>query len=117
MGVLAVQIPPFRLDIGAHGAAHIGAFVMGQAALGHGAVDHVRGAFHQAALIGVLNAQDEGAVVVAGDEPGIQSGAQIAHVHVAGGRGGETGADRSLRNPRFHLFKKRLVECHENVPP
>ena len=90
---------------------------MGQAALGHGAVDHIRCTFHQAALVGVLNAEDEGAVVVAGDEPGIQSGAQIAHMHVAGGRGGETGADRSLRNPRFHLVKKRLVECHENVPP
>ena len=44
---------------------------------------------HQAALIGVLDAEDERAVVAAGDQPGIERRAQIADVHIARGAGRE----------------------------
>ncbi len=90
-GILAVGVPALGLDVGRHGAAHIGALVVGQAALGHGTVDDVHRTLHQTALVGVLDAEDKRAAVRAGDEPGIQRGAQIADVHVAGGRGGKAG--------------------------
>ena len=69
--VLAVGVPPLRLDIGGHGPAHIGALVMGEAALSHGAVDHVGRTLHQSALVGILNAQDKGAIPAPGDQPGV----------------------------------------------
>ena len=108
-GVPAVGVPALRLDVGGHRAAHVGALVMGQAALSHGAVDHVRGPLHQAALVRVLNAQDEGTAAVAGDEPGIQGGAQVAHVHVACGGGGEAGADSAPGNLGLHGLKIGVV--------
>ena len=40
-----------------------------------------------AALIGILNAQDEGAAVVLGGKEGIQRRAQVAHVHITRGAG------------------------------
>ena len=70
-GILTVGVPALRLDIGGHGAAHVRALVVGQAALRHGAVDDVDGALHQAALVGVFDAQDEVAAAAAGDEPGV----------------------------------------------
>ena len=57
--VFAEEILPLGLDIGADGAADIGAFVVVQAALGHGVVDDVDRALDQAALVGILNAQDK----------------------------------------------------------
>ena len=113
--VFAVKAAALGLDVGAHGAAHIGAFVVGEAALGHGLVDHVHSAFHQAALVGILNAEDESAAGVAGNEPGVQRGAQIAHVHIAGGRGSETGADLPLGDAIFHFFKELHIQCHERT--
>ena len=115
LGIGQIQVPALGLDIGTHGAAHIGAFIVGQAALGHGAVDDVGSALHQAALVGILNAEDERAVRVPGDEPGIQGGAQVAHMHIAGGGGGKPGADLPLGDAGFHLFKKFHIECHEST--
>ena len=86
---------------------------MGETALGHGLVDHVHSAFHQTALVGILNAENERAAGVAGDEPGVQSGAQIAHVHIAGGGGSKTGADLSLGDPGFHFFEEIHIKGHE----
>ena len=111
-GILTVGVPALGLDIRGHGAAHIGAFVVGKAALRHGAVDHIGGALHQTALIGVLDAQDERAAVAAGDEPGVQRRAQIAHMHIAGGGGGETGADTAAGDAGFHLVKIRHIHAH-----
>ena len=111
--VLAVEPLALGLDVGTCGAAHIGTFVVGQAALSHGLVDDVHGALHQAALVGVLNAQNEGALIVPGNEPGVEGSAQVAHVHIARGAGGEAGAHLSLGDPGFHLFKK----IHVVVPP
>ena len=65
-GVLSIGVPALGLDIGGHGAAHVGALVVVQAALGQGAVDDLGGTLHLPALVGVLDAQDEGAPGVAG---------------------------------------------------
>ena len=88
---------------------------MVQTALCHGAVDDVRGTFHQAALIGVLDAENESAVVVPGDEPGIQGSAEIAHVHIASGRGSEPGPNPALGDTGFHLLNKCVINRHEST--
>ena len=105
LGILSIERPALRLDIGAHRAAQIGTLVPGEAALAQGGVDDVGGPLHQPPLVGVLDAQDEFAAGMAGDEPGIQGGAQIAHMHVAGGGGGEPGTDLSGRDAALHLLK------------
>ena len=88
---------------------------MVQAALRHGAVDDVRGTLHQTALVGILNAEDERAVVVPGDEPGIQGSAEIAHVHIASGRGSEPGPNPTLGDTGFHLLNKCVINRHEST--
>ena len=117
LGIAAVGVPALGLDIGGHGAPHVGALVVGEAALRHGAVDHVGSSLHQAALVGVLDAQDEGAPGVAGDEPGVEGGAEIAHVHVAGGGGGEAGADLAVGDLRLHFREICHIKSHLRYPP
>ena len=109
-GILAIGVPALRLDIGGHGTAHVGALVVVQAALGQGAVDHVGGTLHQPALVGVLDAQDKGPPGVPGDEPGVQGGAQVAHVHISRGRGGKAGAHLPLGDLGLHLLKILLIQ-------
>ena len=112
LGVLAVGVPALGLDIGSHGAADIGALVPGQAALPEGLVDHLGGALHQALLVGVLDAEDKGAALMAGDEPGVECGAQIADVHIAGGGGGEAGTDLALGDAGLHVVKPFHIHGH-----
>ena len=88
------------------------ALVVVQAALGQGAVNHLGGPFHLPGLIGVLDTEDEGALVVPGNEPGIQGGAQIAHVHIPRGGRGKPGADLPLGDLGLHLLKILHVQCH-----
>ena len=113
LGVGQIQIPPLRLDVGAGGAAHVGAFVVIQTAFLHGAVDDVGSALYQTALIRVLNAEDKGAAGMAGDEPCVQGGTQVTHVHIAGGGGGKPGADLPVGDAGFHILKKLLIQSHE----
>ena len=89
-----------------HGAAHVGAFVVRQAAFCHRLIDHVDRAVDQTALIGVFDAENELAAEVAGDEPGIECRSQVADMHIARGTGRKTGTCFTLRDARFHLFKK-----------
>ena len=110
--IAGIGVPPLRLDIGSHRAADVGTLVVGEAALGHGAVDDIRGALHLAGLVGILDAEDEGAVIVPGDEPGIEGGAQVANVHVAGGGGSEPGADLALGDACFHLLEVAGIDVH-----
>ena len=104
--ILAEEVAPLRLDIGTHGAAHIRTFIVRQAAFCHGLVDHVDRAVDQTALIGVFDAENELTAKVAGDEPGIECRSQVADMHIARGTGRKAGAGLSLRDARFHLFKK-----------
>ena len=113
-GILAVGVPALGLDIGRHGAAHIGALVVGKAALSHGAVDHIGSTLHQTALVGVLDAEDERAAVAAGNEPCVQRRAQVADVHIAGGGGGKAGAYLPAGDAGFHLVKIRHIHTHRD---
>src|SRR5690606_22489945 len=49
--------------------------------------------WHEARLVRVLDAQDEGATVLAGEQEVVQRRAHTAHVQRAGGAGGETDFD------------------------
>ena len=93
LGVLLEHAHALALHVGADGTAHVGALVPGQAGSLERAVDDVGSALDQAALVGVLNAQDEGTAVMAGLQIGVQCGAQVADVHIARGRRRKTGAD------------------------
>ena len=115
-GVFAVGIPTLGLDIGSHGAADIGALVMVQVALGHGAVDDVGGSLHQPPLVGILDTEDKRAAMTAGNEPGIQGGTQIADVHITGRGGRKAGADLARGDLGFHLGKISGVR-HRGGPP
>ena len=115
--IAAIGVPALGLDVGGHGTAYVGAFVVGKAALRHGAVDHISSAFHQTPLIGILNAQNKGAAGIAGDKPGVQGSAEIAHVHIAGGGGGKAGADLSVGDLCLHLREICHIKSHTIYPP
>ena len=93
LGVLFEHPHPLGLDVGADRAADVGAFVPDQAGLAERVVDDFNRAFDVAVLVGILDAQDEGAVVFFRDQVGVKRSAQVADVHVAGGAGGKPGAD------------------------
>ena len=78
------------LDIGTAGTADIGAFVPVQAAGTEGIVDDLGRAFNKAFLVGILDAQDEAAVVLLRVEVGVEGGADTAEVHEAGGAWSES---------------------------
>ena len=111
LGILAVEGAPLGLHIGANGAAHIRTLVVLQVALGHGLVDHVHRAFHEASLVGVLDAQQELAIAVPGDQVGVERRAQVAHMHIPRGRGGKTGAHLVFGDAGLHFVKP----CHVHI--
>ena len=113
--VFAVEGAALGLHIGADGAADIRALVVVEVTFLERLVDHVHRALDQAALVGVLDAQQELAVRVARDEIGIERRAQIAHVHVSRGGGCKARAHLAVRDARFHFIKPFLID--HIVPP
>ena len=109
LGIFFIKSPPLGLDIRADRAANVRAFVMRQAAGAHGAVNDIDRALHIAALIGVLDAQDELAAGVPRDQVRIQRRAQIADVHIARRAGRKTGAHLTVRDALLHVFKPLLI--------
>ena len=91
LGILLEHAHALALHIGAHRAADIRALVPQKAGLPQGVVDDIHSALHIAALIGVLDAQDEGAILVLGHQVGVQGSTQVANVHITRGRGCKTG--------------------------
>ena len=71
LGVFLKHPHALTLDVGTHRAAHVGAFVPVQAGLAQGVVDDVYRPFHIPFLVGVLNAEDEGAVVLFRQQIGV----------------------------------------------
>ena len=112
LGILLEHAHPLTLNVGAHRAADVRALVPQQAGLPQGVVDDIHSALNVTALVGVLNAQDEGAVLVLGHQVGVQRGAQVANVHVAGGRGGKTGADFIARHRKtlLYIYRQKIAD-------
>ena len=102
LGVLLEHAHALALHVGTDGTAHVGALVPGQAGSLERAVDDVGSALDQTALVGVLNAQDEGTAVVARLQIGIQSRAQIAYMHIA--CGGRRKAGTNICHSDFPFF-------------
>ena len=109
LGVFFIESPPLGLDIRADRTADVRALVMRQAAGAHGAVNDIDRALHIAALIGVLDTQDELAAGVPRDQIRIQRCAQIADVHIARRAGRKTGAHLAVRDALLHVFKPLLI--------
>ena len=84
LGELAIPRQAFRLEVGTEVASHAGALVPVEPEPSHAvedAVDHLGG---RALDVGVLDAEDERAAVVPGEEPVEEGGAGAADVEVAG---------------------------------
>ena len=104
LGILLEHTHALALHIGAHGAADIRALVPQKAGLPQGVVDDIHSALHIAALIGILDAQDEGAILVLGHQVGVQGSTQVANVHITRRRRRKTGADFIARHRKTLLY-------------
>ena len=93
LGGLAVQVEAVGLLVGAEVAADFGALVPVEAQPAHGAQDDLGVLLGGAGGVGVVDAQDEGAVVGAGERPVVDGRARAADVELAGGGGREADAD------------------------
>ena len=102
IGILALG-----LDIGTAGAAHIGALIPVQAAGTEGIINDFGGAFHKALLVGILNAQNELAVILFGKKIGIEGGTNAAQVHEARGRRGKTSTNHRFFPPEKRMNNRR----------
>ena len=89
----AVDFGALGLAVGAEGASDVGAFVPGEADPLEGVEDHLLGGGDEAGAVGVLDAEDELAAALAGEEVVEQADVGGADVGVAGGRGGDADAD------------------------
>ena len=103
------------LHVWADGAADIRAFVVLKMALLHSPVYNVNSALDETPLIRVLNAENELALIVAGNEIGIERGTEIADVHVPRGGRGETRAYLARGDALFHILKP--LHVFHFVPP
>ena len=115
LGIGEVGVAPLGLDVGADRAADVGAFVVVQAAVAQRFVNDLHRALDLTGLVGVLDAEQELAVRVAGDAPGVERRAQIADVHIPRRTRREAGADLAARNALFHFLKPCIV--HTDKPP
>ena len=110
LSILCIEIPALGLDVGADRAPQVRALIPVEATFAQCGVNDLGGAFHQAFLVGILNTENELAAAVAGDEPGVKGGAQIAHVHIAGGGWGEAGTDLAAGDAGLHSVEPLFVQ-------
>src|ERR1700679_3275672 len=85
LDVFAVDFGALGLAIGAVGAAKVGAFVPGEAEPAEGVEDLLLGGGDEAGAVGVLDAEDEFSVALAGVEVVDEADVGGAYVGVAGG--------------------------------
>ena len=112
LGIRQIHALTRTLDIRAVVAADIRAFVPLHADIAERVVDHVYRALDIAALVGVLNAENERAVVLFCIEIGIQRAAQIAQMHITRRRRGKSGSNHVgllLYSPKGTYRKKILL--------
>jgi hypothetical protein len=84
--------------------------------------DDVHGLLGAALAVGVLDAQEEGAAMVAGEEVVEQGGAGAADMEQAGGAGGEAGSDGHAGGVKRFFFEKKnqktfMSSLGERQPP
>ena len=111
LGVGEIGVAPLGLHIRADWAADIGAFIVVKTAVAQRFINDLDRAFHLAGLIGVLDAEQELAVRVAGDAPGVERRAQIAYVHIPRGARREARAYLTAGDALLHFLKPCIVHC------
>ena len=97
LGVLAVDFGALGLAVGSEGAADVGAFVPGEAGPAERVEDHLLGGGDEAGAVGVLDAEDELAVTLAGVDVVEQADVGGADVGVACGGGSDADANGCFR--------------------
>ena len=113
--VFLIESAALGLHIGADRAADVRTFVMLEMALLHRPVYNVNSALDETPLIRILDAENELALIVAGDEIGIERGTEIADVHVPRGRRGEPRTYLARGDALFHILKP--LHVFHFVPP
>ncbi len=101
VGVLAIDFGAFGLAIGAARAADVGAFIPTEAEPAQGIEDHLLAGVDEAGAVGVLDAQDELAAALGGEDVVEQADVGGADVRVAGGGRSDADADGSGRCAGF----------------
>ena len=91
-----VDVETLHLLVGAERAADVGTLVPVEPEPLHGAKDYLGVLLGGAGRVGVVDSQDEGAVVRAGEGPVVDRGARAADVQLARGRGREADADGTV---------------------
>ncbi len=90
-----VDVLALGLEIRTVGAIRPGSLLPVESQPAQSVQDGGTGFFGITGLVRIFDPQDEGPAVPPGEEPVEEGGAGPAHVQVAGGRGGEAGADRA----------------------
>ncbi|MPM33684.1 hypothetical protein SDC9_80262 [bioreactor metagenome] len=125
LGIRQIHALAFALNIRAVVAADIRAFVPLHADVAERVVDDIYRAFNIAALVGVLDAENERAVVFFCIQIGIQRAAQIAQMHIARRRRGKSGSNHKnvsklyfseKKSKQKNLFVIMLYNCLSSRP-
>ena len=93
LGVGQIHVLALALYVRTIVAADVGTFVPLHADAFQRAVDHVDRAGHVAALIGILDAEDELSAVRSGVQVRVQRAAEVSEVHIARRGRGKSGSD------------------------
>src|SRR6202041_1320475 len=93
LGVFAVESQSIRLAVGSVGATNIGTFIPIEAEPMQIPNELIFETNFTALHVGVFDAQDHGAMVVAGKEPVEKGGASVANMQMSGGRRCEAHTD------------------------
>jgi len=99
VGVLLVKLYPLRLEVRATGAAHFGAFVPLEAQPAQAFHYVFQRTGHIAGAVGVLDAEDKRASVVASEEPVEESRSGTAYVEVSSWARGEANSYGHFQPP------------------
>ena len=111
LGSLAVDAQALRLSVRAEVAALVGALVPVEAQPTHGTKDDLGVLVGRAGRVGVVDAEDERAVVGTGERPVVNRGARTAHVEFAGGGGCEAHADGLVRQEVLLRARGECITC------
>src|SRR5262249_25559040 len=109
-GLVALQL--LRLVVRPVRAADLGALVPVEAEPLEAVEDRLERLGDIPLLVGVVDAQDELAAVLAGEEPVEQRRADAADVKVARGAGGKTSADRHVESSRASSVTDASAKRH-----
>ena len=114
--VLGVEVAALSLDIRTIFAADVRTFIIGQPGLAHGLINQIDCAGNFALLVGILNAEDELAAVLFGEQVGIQGSAQTAEMQISR-RAGRKSRTNFIRHSISSFLSRGNVGALPQTPP